>query len=157
MNITLLEFSEEHLGKLEQWCQNIQSDQYMSRYSPHAFDGENVPPFEICNWYVIVVNDKETGTLWLEKTDPKTDIANLGILIGNAEKLGKGIGTSAIQSAISASKNNLCFRRVHLNVRKENTRAIACYRKVGFSIISEGVKRKAGCSIPYATMEMIVG
>ena len=103
---------------------------------------------------MIIADHEEIGTVWLEKTDASTEMAMLGILIGDEGKHGKGIGVSAIKLAINHSKDRLGFRNVRANVRLNNTRAISCYRKSGFTIISKGVKIRKGLKIPFATMEI---
>lgn len=66
---------------------------------------------------------KETGTAWI------------GILIGEENGRGKGIGTHAMQfleEEIKAQK----FRRIELGVFEFNTRAIGLYQKSGFKEIT---------------------
>jgi RimJ/RimL family protein N-acetyltransferase len=76
----------------------------------------------------------------LEKEEKINDIAILGIMIGETDYLGKGIGKKAIELAIRQSRGKFNFSKVCLNVRKTNTRAIRCYTKCGFCINGEGEK-----------------
>ncbi|HEX5958770.1 MAG TPA: GNAT family N-acetyltransferase, partial [Hyphomicrobiaceae bacterium] len=57
-----------------------------------------------------------------------------------AEWRGRGIGLRLIEHAIAAARAH-GLARVELQVRHDNPRALALYRKVGFAI--EGCRRRA--------------
>ena len=84
---------------------------------------------------------------------PAATQAVLGVFLGDASNLGRGIGTAAIGLAIAE------FHRLHqqlpivLRVRRSNARAIACYRRVGFSVTGSGSKSlPSGEVVPYYLM-----
>jgi len=60
--------------------------------------------------------------------------AKLGIYIAEPEYRGRGIGEKTIRHLINAAFKDLGLSRVYLNVRKNNERAINCYKKCGFNI-----------------------
>lgn len=56
----------------------------------------------------------------------------LGILIGDSTNWSKGYGTDAIKKLLTMCKE-AGFVEIHLKVLLENTRAIRCYEKCGFT------------------------
>ncbi len=67
--------------------------------------------------------------------------AEIGIYIGEPEKLGKGYGTEAMELLLAFCFNELNLHRVFLRVFDFNGRAIESYRKCGFK--EEGRLREA--------------
>ena len=104
-------------------------------------------------WYIIQVDGKEAGTVWMERGDAQEKVV-LGIFLGEESLFGRGIGAAAINAAIERVREDGTIHKVLLNVRKNNARAIACYEKCGFVTLSSGVKQASnGKEIPYFTME----
>jgi len=101
--------------------------QFLSRIYPYQ---------NSCNliWYYIKQDDKYIGSVWLEKRDVDDDYATLGIFIAYDEYRNKGIGFQCIKMIISEAKS-LNIKEIKLRVRENNTRAIECYRKIGFAAI----------------------
>jgi RimJ/RimL family protein N-acetyltransferase len=153
MTVRLRPFSSIDLKQHIAWAEAIEARQYMSRIFPKRFDGsfnENNVHFR---WYVIVYNDADVGSVWLEKQNG--NVTQLGIFIGNEELLGKGIGRKAIEQAILETISTMPAKTVRLNVRKNNKRAQACYEACGFKIVSQGIKTNddGGERIEFYTME----
>jgi len=141
MDFSLRPFTSNDIGMCEKWAQNIVSEQYQSRYYPHSLNGKDVSSNEVLwSWYIIIVDREEVGTIWIEKKTVTDEVAILGIMLGRKDKFGKGIGREAIRQAIKKAQNQLGYRSVELNVRIENTRAIACYQRCGFVIVREDIK-----------------
>lgn len=63
------------------------------------------------------------------------------IWIGERDFQGRGVGTFATYKALEHAFLDLNLNRVYLSVIKTNERAIALYKKSGFSV--EGVQRQA--------------
>ena len=140
MNISLREFTTSDLQTYERWRNEIDASQYMSRFFPHECNGSDIKNTHLYAWYVIIADNVEVGTVWLEKGKGQDTVATMGILIGKKDKLGKGIGRETIPVAIKQARLMLDFDSVRCDVRKTNTRAITCYKNCGFRIISEGSK-----------------
>ncbi len=140
MNLTLTRFLESDLNQLDAWCKNIQADQFMSRVTPRRFKRGSSVQNDLWDWYVIKHHGQSIGTVWLEKNEVESDMATLGILLGSFKFFGQGMGVRAILLAIETSQRTLGYKKVRLNVRKSNPRAISCYKKCGFSIVREDVK-----------------
>jgi RimJ/RimL family protein N-acetyltransferase len=78
----------------------------------------------------------------------------IGIFINQPKLLGKGIGSAVIRDLIVSVRKVAGDISIRLNVRSNNIRAIACYRKCGFVQISLGEKLNAnGALIQTMTMQ----
>ncbi len=82
-------------------------------------------------------NDELLGTIGLYHLDQLNQIAELGILIWNAEEHGKWYGTDAINAMLSFAFHTLNLYTVYLWVYSFNTNAIRCYEKVWFKKTGE--------------------
>jgi RimJ/RimL family protein N-acetyltransferase len=155
MPLTLRQFTLQDIPLHQQWCQDIQAEQYMSRTAPRLFLEQGSIASPLFVWSIIIVDAVETGTLWLEKSLPTDETATLGILLGDSAQFGRGIGQRAIPLGIRQAASQLTFQRVTLNVRQSNLRAIACYQKCGFQIVKEGSKFISPQeSIPFYEMQL---
>ena len=59
--------------------------------------------------------------------------ATVGIFIGEAEDRSKGYGTEAFKLLLDYGFRWLGLRNIDLHVNSDNARAIACYKKAGFT------------------------
>jgi len=154
MAVTLRPFFAKDLQQHLAWAEAIDARRYMSRIFPTRFDGhstENNPYF--C-WFVVVNDDVDVGSVWLEKENVDDNVIQLGILIGREDLWGKGIGRKAIEQAILSSQPVLKASTVRLNVRKNNMHAQACYTACGFYEVSQGFKTNEHSErIEFFTME----
>jgi len=155
MKVSLRPFEENDLISLQVWVEEIESQRFMSRILPRR-PVQNLHSQEtLLAWYVIQKGDQSVGVVWLEKEAVDDETVTLGILIGNNDFLGQGIGEKAINLAIDKSRDELNFKSVRINVRESNTRAISCYRKCGFMKVFRGAKFVEGTTcIPFVTMEL---
>ena len=104
MELFLRKVTEADIKKIQQWVGCIKASDYMSRFYPKAFKGK-IKDIELYLWFIIVVDDDDVGTIWVEKDDLDAEEATLGIFIGIKEKQGQGIGRVAIKKIIEfASK-----------------------------------------------------
>ncbi|MCK4264801.1 GNAT family N-acetyltransferase [Candidatus Babeliales bacterium] len=81
-------------------------------------------------------NNKHIGNIKLEPIDYKNKIATLGILIGNKNYWGKGIGKEAVKLIIDYSFKVLKLKKIDLSVIIDNQRAIRLYKSVGFKVLN---------------------
>ena len=116
-------------------------NEYLSRIYPSKSS-------EIVAWYHIKVRRKYIGALWLERSS-KDDFAKLGIFISEKKYRDKGIGRKAIEKIILSDLQYFGTKKIILNVRENNERAIRCYKKVGF------VESKRFKKDDYNVIEMI--
>jgi RimJ/RimL family protein N-acetyltransferase len=154
MIIKFRPFTESDLGSLQKWSTEVNSSHYMSRITPHKFKDNKVKN-QLFRWFVINVNSEDIGTVWLEKETVNDNVAIIGILLGENEKLGIGIGQKVIPLVIKQTFQSLSYDFVDLYVRRSNKRAISCYQKCGFEIVDEGQKiRNNGGLIPFLKMRL---
>ena len=154
MTVTLRSFLSNDLKQHLAWADAIDARRYMSRIFPKRFEGNSIENNSYFCWYVIMYNDVDVGSIWLEKQNADDNVTQLGILIGNENLLDKGIGRKAIEQAILDSLSIKPASTVLLNVRKSNERAQACYKACGFKIVSQDVKTNDyGDRIEFFTME----
>lgn len=90
------------------------------------------------NQIVLAIADKETkqhiGNVKLGQIDWVHRRATFGILIGDKQFWGKGIGTEATQLMVEYAFGRLNLRRIVLGVHAEHKSAVRAYEKVGFKI-----------------------
>jgi RimJ/RimL family protein N-acetyltransferase len=125
---------------------------HMSR--PHPLDAaaDRHDPASCLYWYVIAEHGVGVGTVWVE-LPPDSGEAVLGVFLGDAAFLGRGIGPAAVQLAIAEFRGAHPELPIALRVRRANARAIACYRRVGFAVVGSGRKSlPTGESVPYYRM-----
>jgi len=79
-------------------------------------------------------NNEHIGNVKLEPIDFKERKATIGILIGNKNYWGKGIGTEATKLLVDYAFKKLKLKEVNLGVISENKAAIKVYKKAGFKI-----------------------
>jgi RimJ/RimL family protein N-acetyltransferase len=85
-------------------------------------------------------NDEYLGTISLKNIDYTSRNAEYAISIRQCTK-GTGAAYKATKMLLAYAFDTLDLEKVYLNVLKENARAIAFYKKVGFKL--EGESRKA--------------
>jgi RimJ/RimL family protein N-acetyltransferase len=86
-------------------------------------------------------NDAHVGNIKLEPIDWENKKATFGILIGNGDYRGRGIGTEATKLIVDYAFDKMGLDEVDLGVIDKNRAAIRCYEKVGFKVT--GVKKNA--------------
>ena len=79
-------------------------------------------------------NNKHVGNIKLEPIEFDEKRATLGILIGNRNYWGQGIGTEATKLLVKYAFNTLDLKEVNLGVISDNKAAIEVYNNAGFKI-----------------------
>jgi RimJ/RimL family protein N-acetyltransferase len=116
---------------------------YMSRFVPDINS-------KLYGFDLIKYCDERIGAICLEHDREDNDVLILGIVIWNAAFLDKGIGNRIIKGYLGNIKD---FRKVKLNVREGNGRAIRSYMNIGFRVVGEGEKMNKNDKIKYLSME----
>lgn len=101
----------------------------LKNYQSRIYPSKNAA---VLSWYHIKVRKKYIGAIWLEKSE-KENFAVLGIFISDMKYRNKGIGKRAIKQLIISDLQYFGTKKILLNVREDNERAIRCYKKVGFA------------------------
>ena len=124
----------------------------MSRTRPRAESANRHDPAAGLFWYVIAVDDRDVGTVWIELPPPGSE-GVLGIFIGEAADRGHSVGTAAVELAVAEFRRAYPQLPVALRVRCSNARAVSCYRRVGFAVAGHGSKTlPSGEVVPYHRM-----
>lgn len=149
--IMLREFKEEDLGSMRKWVNDpeivdLLIDEFLY---PHTLNyTENylnlILEDKISNEKNFVIADKKTeeyiGSITLTKIDWKNRRAELGIVVGRKELLGKGIGTEAIKLLQKFAFERMNLNKIELELQDYNSHAYKTYIKCGF--VEEGRKRQ---------------
>lgn len=130
--IELRTASEDDVPRIEAWAEAIDAGRFMSRYLPDQS--------KAVLWDIVIADGVEIGTTWVEGNAGQSNIVSLGILLGQTDMLGKGIGRAVVRKVVAKVQTIVDDVTIQLNVRRSNTRAIACYRKCGFFEIASREK-----------------
>ena len=79
-------------------------------------------------------NDKHIGTIKLEPIDYKKSAATMGIMIGDKNYWGKGVGGEAVNLLTNYAFQQLGLKEMNLGVMATNQRALRLYEKCGFKV-----------------------
>jgi RimJ/RimL family protein N-acetyltransferase len=138
----------EDLGILFTWLNDVQSAGSDFSYRPvdcvsykEWLDRQTQASSQILFMIRQLAQSRAIGFVIFKNLQPVYRAAEIGIRIGHEADRGNGYGTRATCLALDYAWRTLNLRRVSLNVFVENKRAIAAYRKAGFS--EEGVMRDA--------------
>lgn len=85
-------------------------------------------------------NNEHIGNIKLDFHDEKSNVSELGLLIGNKEFWGRGVGREACQLLLQYGFNKMGLRKIYLAVYENNPNAKKLYENLGFTL--EGVLRK---------------
>lgn len=79
-------------------------------------------------------DNRHIGNIKLDPVDLLKNEATIGILIGDRIWWGKGICTEVINEVVRFAFSEIYLKTLVLGVLSENTAAISCYKKAGFTI-----------------------
>ncbi len=147
--VMLREYRREDIESIRKWRNNVEITRFLSHiFLPPQTDPVTEDFLERVlsgrhNDYNFVIADKDTqayiGQVDLFNLQSINRTAELGVVIGDLEKVGKGIGTEAITLMLGFAFLRANLQRIDLWVNANNPRAIRCYEKCGF--VREGVRR----------------
>ena len=149
-DISLRPVSAPDLPTIDRWAVLVAG--HLSRARPFAEGADHHDPGSGLYWYVIVEAGLDVGTVWIEL--PAGDSgAVLGVFLADSSFFGRGIGAAAIALAIAEFRREHRHVPIGLRVRRSNARAIACYRRVGFTVTCSGSRSlPSGEVVPYYRM-----
>ena len=96
---------------------------------------------------LLIVGDEVAGYAWLQGFD--LPLPTLGICIGDRWQ-GKGAGRLLMDACVVDARDRVCSG-IRLTVNKDNVRARALYRSMGFEIVGD-----AGGRFPSYEMRMVL-
>lgn len=149
--ILLREYRSEDLSAIRKWVNDEETVRYLStRFWPAQtmVDTEEFLSRMLQsshNAYNFVIADREDesyiGQLDMFRVDWRLRQGELGMVIGNEQERGRGIGREALELMQRFAFRTLGMERLELEVHMDNQRALRCYQGAGFTL--EGVKRHA--------------
>ena len=149
--VVLREFRREDVPVIHEWVNDTEIVRFLSwsifpqtlketeRFVEAQLEGTD----PLTRAFVIALRegDRCIGTLGCHNIDWRSRVAEMGIVIGRRELLGKGHGTEATRLFLRFCFRELNLHRVFLRVFDFNERAIRSYLKCGF--VEEGRLREA--------------
>jgi len=85
--------------------------------------------------------EKHLGNIKIDPIDKNTLSGEYGIMIGDRNVWGKGIGTEASKIVIDYCFKILNLNQINLGVKKNNIKAINMYEKLGFKINPQSISK----------------
>ncbi len=128
---------QSDLEKFPLWYERIKGNQLFTHFIPSTYN--SYEKSKSLPWFIILLNDdEEIGTIWFKQKDEMIEEYDLGIYLNHEKYFGKTIGKDAIRQAIDTLAPKMDMKEVFLNVRKNNQRAVKCYKDLGFTVIHDG-------------------
>ncbi|MBR4473382.1 MAG: UDP-4-amino-4,6-dideoxy-N-acetyl-beta-L-altrosamine N-acetyltransferase [Oscillospiraceae bacterium] len=139
-NITLRSISEEDTDKVLRWRNSGDVVKYFN-YQEEVTEADHADWLETKvktgKVYQFIIHDsslgKDVGTVYIKDIDNRNHKAEYGVFIGEKDAAGRGTGTIVAKAMIAFSFEKLHLHRLYLQVHADNTRAIRCYERAGFS------------------------
>lgn len=145
--VTLRALEREDLERCHRWFNDEEVTKYLLRNDP-------LPMVEEEKWFEEMVADKprlnlaiedeegnHIGNIGFHSIDFRNGTAEIGIVIGEKDRWGKGYGPEAVRLLLKYAFEELRLYRVGSAAFVENLRSIRCQEKCGF--VKEGVRRGA--------------
>jgi RimJ/RimL family protein N-acetyltransferase len=145
-SVRLTPISREHAAAMFEWMLDAEVSQNLGvRGEPSlertlAWIDNSITNPNVRAFAILDSDSTHVGNVVLDQIDDRTRSARLSIYLGRASDRGRGLGSSALMSALTIAFTELQLNKVWLIVHVENQRALAAYRKVGFR--EEGVLRQ---------------
>lgn len=141
--IMLREYKREDIEHMRKWVNDPEVVDNLSDIflAPHTLDAtedflNSILKGERKDTFCFVIAEKETeayiGQIDLFKVDWKNRSSEIGIVIGEVENRGKGIGSEALRVLQDFVFNRLNMNRLEIKVHSYNKRAHNCYLRSGF-------------------------
>ncbi|MFZ5649231.1 MAG: GNAT family N-acetyltransferase [Bacillota bacterium] len=133
-SIELVDYQPEDWKLWDQWMSKIDTDLFQTVVHPRNFSAASGRSDD---YYLKIIRygNMKIGAVWLEKINPRTATAELGLIIGEPHLWGMGIGSQVINLMINIAKNDLSLNFLWVSVREANQRAVSCYKRGGFLIV----------------------
>jgi len=132
------------------WFNDAGTTRYLTTRAPMSLAGEekwfermlerqgkDAYHFVIC----LLEDDRPIGSIGFDEIDHVDGNAGVGVVIGQPELWGQGLGTDAMRALIDFGFGELRLERIWLEVYDFNARARRSYAKCGFAL--EGTLRRA--------------
>ncbi len=98
---------------------------------------------------VLKLNNLHIGNIKLDFHDPKSNLSEMGVLIGDKNYWGKGIAKEACNLILNYGFKKLKLRKIFLAVFENNIPAIKLYNSLGFKIEGKLIKHISVSGVLY--------
>lgn len=144
--VVLRPFERRHLQRTLEWANDPEFARLMDR-------PRRIEPDEHERWFGALADREDTtffaieiepgeqhvGNVWLAEIDRRHRKAEVRVIIGERERLGRGVGSRVLDLAARHAFDTLHLHRVYAYVLALNPRARRAFEKAGFVV--EGVLR----------------
>jgi aminoglycoside 6'-N-acetyltransferase len=164
MNIKFTPFKEEHLPLWERWIEkpHVKKVWFIDGYHPPSNIHAKIKGNNYDHPFIIVADDQPIGyiqccDLYAYRTicpkpkglfteeEPGTFCMDL--FIAEEEYLNRGYGTATVKSFIDYVFKHFKAKKLLIDPATDNHRAMACYKKAGFTIVKEAFDGITPCTI----------
>jgi len=139
--VTIRSYTREDLERQQTWP--LFDDPLLESYMPRHEPGELsaawlrlIRRVEYMRYAIDDVFGDLVGTVSLRDLVEGIPAARLGIVL-RSDRCGAGLGTEALRLFVTRCLEGDALQRIDLDVAAYNTRAIGCYRKLGFRTLGE--------------------
>ncbi|MCK6485395.1 MAG: GNAT family N-acetyltransferase [Phycisphaerae bacterium] len=137
----------EDADRCTRWLNDPDTRRFLHTFRPYSehFERRHIEGWtdktdEIHFAIVLKENDRHIGMAGLHQIHPVARHATFGILIGEKDCRGRGLGTEATRMTVAYAFDTLNLHRVQLDVYAFNVAGIRSYEKTGF--VREGLLRE---------------
>ena len=107
-------------------------DQRLFTKESHEYWLKNFVETKKVAQFIILLDGKGVGSVYLRDIDPDERSAEYGIFIGEESARGKGVGTKSARLILEYAFCELKLEKIFLRVYKDNAGAVKSYEKAGF-------------------------
>lgn len=132
--VELINYVPEDAKLWEQWFSKMDTNMFQTVMQPSNFKSTQGQADDY-SLKIILYGKKKVGAVWLEKINQRNGTAELGLLIGEPQLWGLGLGNKAMNAMIEIAKKELGLRFLWVSVREANQRAVNCYKRGGFFMV----------------------
>lgn len=156
MELELFPVTAMDVVEFERSLDRAELGQFMNGWTPSTVV-DNDWSKEACLWNWIVVGGERIGVIWIERRSMnESRIADLGILISDPARRGKGYGGRAIELAEAQGREEWKLEKIRLRVRASNQVAISCYKRANYEETERTTKESRGQQIEVIHMEHVL-
>ena len=144
--VCLCPLDRRHAQRARAWANDVELARLLDRARPVS-DAEHeewtagLYGRDDCVYFAIETADRvHVGNVWLWAIDARHRKAEVRIVIGETQVLGRGMGNEAIRLLCDYAHDRLNLRRLYAYVLSTNPRARRAFEKAGFEV--EGVLRQ---------------
>jgi RimJ/RimL family protein N-acetyltransferase len=145
--VTLCPFDRRHVEQVRRWSNDHELARLLDRAHPVG-DAEHERWFaglagrDDCVYFALEARPegRHVGMIWLWGIDARHRKAEVRIVIGVNDGMGRGLGSEALRLLAGYARERLNLRRLYAYVLSTNPRARRAFEKAGFAL--EGTLRQ---------------